>query len=62
MAEARALGINSTPTLFVNGRKIVGQVPFQQLKQVIDHEIEYAKTHGSGEKCCELKLPTPAQP
>lgn len=57
--EGRALGINSTPTLFVNGRKLVGQAPWPNLKQVIEHEIEYAKTHGGGEKCCEVKLPSP---
>jgi protein-disulfide isomerase len=62
IAEARMLGINSTPTLYVNGRKLVGQIPFQQLKLIIEHEIEYAKTHGGGEKCCELKLPSPVQP
>jgi protein-disulfide isomerase len=62
MAEARALGVNSTPTLFVNGRRVVGNVPFQQLKQIIDHEIEYAKTHGGGEKCCEVTLPSPVKP
>lgn len=60
MAEARSLGINSTPTMFVNGRRVVGQVPLQQLKAIIDHEIEWAKTHGGGEKCCEVKLPVPA--
>ncbi|MBC7926445.1 MAG: DsbA family protein [Bryobacteraceae bacterium] len=59
IAEARSLGINSTPTMFVNGRRMVGQTPWPQLKQVIDHEIEYAKTHGGGEKCCEVKLPSP---
>jgi protein-disulfide isomerase len=57
--EGRALGINSTPTLFVNGRKLVGQAPWPQLKQIIEHEIEYAKSHGGGEKCCEVKLPSP---
>ncbi len=57
--EGRALGINSTPTLYVNGRKLVGQAPWPQLKQIIEHEIEYAKTHGGGEKCCEVKLPSP---
>lgn len=62
MAEGVALGINSTPTIYVNGRKVVGQVPWQQLKQVIDHEIEYAKTHGSGEKCCEVTLGSPVKP
>ncbi|MDZ4796683.1 MAG: thioredoxin domain-containing protein [Bryobacteraceae bacterium] len=57
--EGRALGINSTPTMYVNGRKLVGQAPWPQLKAVIEHEIEYAKTHGGGEKCCEIKLPSP---
>lgn len=58
-AEGRVLGINSTPTLFVNGRRLVGQMPWPQLKQIVDHEIEYQKTHGGGEKCCEVTLPTP---
>jgi protein-disulfide isomerase len=58
-AEGRTLGVNSTPTLFVNGRRLVGNLPWPQLKQIIDHEIEYQKTHGGGEKCCELTLPSP---
>lgn len=59
MAEGRALGINSTPTMFVNGRRLVGQIAWPQLRQIIEHEIEYQKTHGGGEKCCELTLPSP---
>lgn len=58
-AEGRALGVNSTPTLFINGRRLVGQLPWPQLKQIIDHEIEYQKTHGGGEKCCEVTIPSP---
>lgn len=58
-AEGKALGINSTPTLFVNGRRLVGNLPWPQLKQIIDHEIEYQKAHGGGEKCCEVTLPSP---
>jgi protein-disulfide isomerase len=57
IAEGKALAVNSTPTMFINGRRVVGQVPWPQLKQVIDHELEYAKTHGGGEKCCEVKVP-----
>lgn len=60
MAEGKALQINSTPTLFVNGRKLVGQGGWPQLRQIIDFEIDYQKTHGdSAEKCCEVKLPSP---
>ena len=58
-AEGRALGVNSTPTMFVNGRRLVGQLQWPQLKQIIDHEIEYQKAHGGGEKCCEVTLPSP---
>ena len=59
MAEARVLGVNSTPTMFVNGRRLVGRLEWGQLKSVIDHEIEYQKNRG-GEKCCELTLTSPA--
>ena len=38
MAEARLLGVNSTPTMFINGRRVVGQVAWQQLKAIFDHE------------------------
>ena len=58
-AEGRALGVNSTPTLFVNGRRLVGNMPWPQLKQIIEHEVDYQKTHGGSEKCCEVTLPSP---
>src|SRR5688500_10217445 len=43
-AEGRALEVNSTPTLFVNGRKLAGNLSWPQLKQIIEFEIEYQKT------------------
>jgi protein-disulfide isomerase len=57
MSEARALGVNSTPTMFLNGRRLVGKHAWPQLKTVIDHELEYQKNRS--EKCCEVKLPSP---
>ena len=42
--EGKALAINSTPTLFINGRRLVGGVPWQQMKPILDHEMEYAKS------------------
>lgn len=61
MAEARSLRVDSTPTLFVNGRKVPGSVSFAQLKAIIEFELEHYKTAAQGgEKCCELALPTPA--
>jgi protein-disulfide isomerase len=61
IADAKALGINSTPTLFVNGRRMVGQQAWPSLRAIIDFEIEYQKTaKNAGEDCgCEVKLPTP---
>jgi protein-disulfide isomerase len=60
MAEARSLGVNSTPTMFINGRKIAFSIKWPNLKQVIDFELNYQKTaQNAGEKCCELKLPDP---
>ncbi|MEJ7607587.1 MAG: DsbA family protein [Bryobacteraceae bacterium] len=43
MIEARTLGVNSTPTLFINGRRLVGNISWQQMKAIIEHEIEYQK-------------------
>lgn len=57
--EARSLGVNSTPTIFLNGRRLVGQLGWPDLKRVIEHEIEYQKTQSPAAKCCEVTLPTP---
>ena len=62
MAEAKLLGVAATPTLFVNGRQLVGPAAtWANLRQVIDYEIEYQKTaKNAGEDCgCEVKLPAP---
>jgi protein-disulfide isomerase len=38
-AEAAKLGISGTPTLFVNGHKLVGAQPFPMFKTAIDKEL-----------------------
>jgi len=38
-AQAGRLGIDGTPTLVVNGEKVVGAVPFENLKAVIDRQL-----------------------
>jgi protein-disulfide isomerase len=38
-AEGDKLGVNSTPTIYVNGRPLIGAQPFDLFKQVIDEEL-----------------------
>jgi len=38
--EANALGLNSTPTLYVNGTKIIGAMPASHIKETIDIALE----------------------
>jgi protein-disulfide isomerase len=60
IAEAKALRINATPTLFINGRRLEGNLPWQNLKAIIDWDLDYAKKTGTGgEQCCEVRLPSP---
>ncbi len=61
VAEGRALQVNSTPTLFINGRRISSQLPWANLKQVIEFEIGYQKTarNAGDQDCCAVQLPTP---
>ena len=41
-AEADALGVDGTPALFVNGERIMGLIPQEQLWTVIDRALEAA--------------------
>jgi protein-disulfide isomerase len=40
---ASSMGADGTPTMFVNGEKVVGAVPFEQLKSVIDKKLAESK-------------------
>jgi protein-disulfide isomerase len=64
MAEAQALDIGGTPTLFVNGRRLPNAIDWANLKMIIDTEIEYQKTaKNAGDDCgCEVKLDVPGLP
>jgi protein-disulfide isomerase len=61
IALAESLHVDSTPTLFINGRRRVGSQDWPTLRAIIDFEIEYQKTaHNAGEDCgCEVKLGVP---
>jgi protein-disulfide isomerase len=56
--EGRSLGVDATPTTFLNGRKLVGNMEWPMLQQLIQMEIEHqAKTHDADEKCCVVNIP-----
>jgi len=62
-AQGRSLGVQQTPTLFLNGRQVAGAVPLEQLDLVIQMELSRKQQAGQGEtarkdeKCCEVSVP-----
>lgn len=59
IAQARELTVQSTPTVFINGRRVTGRSDWNTLRSIIDYEIEYQKTaKNAGEDCaCDVTLP-----
>ena len=57
----KSLNINETPTIFLNGRRLVGNVDWDNLKAIIQMDLDYAQAHltASNEKCCEIAPPSP---
>jgi protein-disulfide isomerase len=43
VAEGTRLGVNSTPTIYVNGRQLSGAQPYETFVSVIDEELARAK-------------------
>ncbi len=39
LKEAAAVGANSTPTFFINGRRLEGAQPYENFKAIIDQEL-----------------------
>jgi len=64
MTEGRALKIDGTPTLFINGRRLSSAAEWPTLKAIIDYEIGYQKVaKNAGEDCgCSTKLNLPGAP
>lgn len=42
MAEADKLGVDSTPTMFINGQRFTGVIPEQELRAALDRELAVA--------------------
>jgi len=43
IAEGQSLGVTGTPTMFINGRRVVGAQSFPQLRQIIQAELDHAR-------------------
>jgi len=59
MAIGDSLKIGATPTFFINGRRLVGTIPLEDLKMVVEHEIAYAKVQKKATDCCSVQLALP---
>jgi protein-disulfide isomerase len=64
IADGRAVGVNSTPQLFVNGRRLGGVLEWPSLKTLIDMDLDYQKANGNtgADACCSIELPNPLAP
>ncbi len=62
--EGRNVAVTQTPTIFVNGRRLTGNLDWNRLKRIIDYEIEYQKvTKNAGDDCgCEVETAFPGEP
>jgi protein-disulfide isomerase len=59
VAIGDALHINATPTVYINGRRLVGTIALDDLKMVVEHEIAWAKTQKKAVDCCSVQLALP---
>jgi len=54
IAEGRALNVDRTPYLFINGRRVIG-MPWEQIRGVVARELEFQKKAAAN--CCQVTLP-----
>ena len=62
VAIGDALKLSATPTIFINGRRLVGTIPLEDLKMVVEHEIAWAKSQKKDNDCCSIQLSLPGMP
>ena len=43
IAEGTALGVSSTPTVYINGRMLAGAYPYETFAGIIDEELDRTK-------------------
>ena len=64
IADGQALKVDSTPTLFINGRRLNTAAEWPMLQAIIDYEVDYQRTaKNAGEDCgCSIRLDLPGVP
>jgi protein-disulfide isomerase len=60
LAIGNSLAINATPTIFLNGRKLEGAVPWETLQTLIKMELDHQTASAAAAKaddCCTVTIP-----
>jgi predicted DsbA family dithiol-disulfide isomerase len=47
-SEGAAIGVSSTPTVFINGRMIAGARTYEVLRDIVEEEIRIAQSNTAG--------------
>ena len=58
LEEGRTLGVDATPTTFLNGRKLVGTMEWGVLQQLIAMELDHQNKLAEAARCCAVTIPT----
>jgi protein-disulfide isomerase len=56
IAEGRSLGVDATPTMYLNGRKIVGAMGWPEMQKLLQFEIDHQAK--ADDKCCTVEIPS----
>jgi protein-disulfide isomerase len=62
MSEGDALGVNATPTLFVNGQKLDGAVPAEEIRAALDRALKDTGVAPPEHKPASADAKTPVAP
>jgi protein-disulfide isomerase len=58
IAEGRSLGVDATPTMYLNGRKVVGAMDWAAMERLLNFELDHQAKMAEAEKCCTVEIPS----
>ena len=58
IAEGRSLGVDATPTMYLNGRKVVGAMDWPAMERLLNFELDHQAKAAEAEKCCTVEIPS----